>query len=594
MFDSQNNARGGYNAQGITHYAGGVMNIEWTNQHQCGGPNNNCELVVQYMCGEKVRNGISEKTIPQQLKQCENDDCDTDLEYGMNEDHQYYEHCMTRKRNNGIYTSDQDMGGSRTTAKFTRQDNNGNRYAYECPEERDYYPYWGPTPWKDIVIMTGDTSRCDYYKKHSQNQAKKSHCVSNFHELPIEARNADKNSKVDQHFRKYPVPQTEEECEDYASTLDSAGKKYEITAKWVTVDEHDIPVPECIQSPYSRDNHLGNGIGGFPNSYNWTIPGDIEADQCVLRIRYNISTGEFPFDTDASSNGRNRGNQPCKACAVNLGAQVGLDEWDAQDRGYILTGNPDVYTLAVDGVVNEKFELKLAVNTDQYGRTFQDRTHIFAIKKRPANVPANAKIHTISVRGKRGNIVQTYPATEYDFIPNRLEIDQDDYVHICWSGSDDNPQNNAGQGEAGSDRSNIILLEDANYPFTKARSADKPYKYGHWAMSYPKSIDESTFLGLSKDDARLLAMAGPHTGGDIEELDENGPSFCLGLRQAKKAGMFRYMCTRNNNFTNRGQKACVKVNPKKKRDETFSDEAEMNAELKAVEADMMNDLKMSA
>ena len=61
--------------------------------------------------------------------------------------------------------------------------------------------------------MTGDTSRCDYYKKNSQNKAKKSHCVSNFHELPIEARNADKNSKVDQHFRKYPVPQTEEECE---------------------------------------------------------------------------------------------------------------------------------------------------------------------------------------------------------------------------------------------------------------------------------------------------------------------------------------------------------------------------------------------
>ena len=25
----------------------------------------------------------------------------------MNEDHQYYEHCMTRKRNNGLYTSDQ-------------------------------------------------------------------------------------------------------------------------------------------------------------------------------------------------------------------------------------------------------------------------------------------------------------------------------------------------------------------------------------------------------------------------------------------------------------------------------------------------------
>jgi hypothetical protein len=53
LFDSQNNAKGGYNQGYMYYYTGSQMTIEWTNQHGAGlHPFLRSELVLQYMCDD--------------------------------------------------------------------------------------------------------------------------------------------------------------------------------------------------------------------------------------------------------------------------------------------------------------------------------------------------------------------------------------------------------------------------------------------------------------------------------------------------------------------------------------------------------------
>jgi len=657
LFDSQNNGAGGYPWRGeptvndmadpITYLSGSELEIKWTDQHGCGdNPSTHCTVLLQYACENTMpglrdgyptggtqdqpdggdynpayrqgtfqnndQNQDGTNTIPDSLtgagctakgegdfstvgifQDDNHGTCDpcvlamapqgtlTDeeeelaeaCEFGMNEDYFWYNvDCKARERNKGLYIADRDLNGN--TAEHTRQNPNGNRRGLECPEERDYYPYWHPTQWIDMAVLVSDESWCPYYVQESQNIKDRYYCY-------IQGAQSNDN-----------VPINEQACAAAQGT-------------WTKVDsfqtmfpDMNIEAPDCKMASFTEQNHLGftRDVADY-SSYTWSIPDTVNPMECVVRIRYNISTADYGSmdgmtldnETMAMTSEVFGSHNNCPDATDDDGNNNANDENAAAQTvpGAVSTGS-SCYGDLLDGAVplynrpyvqmfedTSESDIAIAINTDQSGRTFQDRSFVFNIAGRPDDVPDDATIYNLNVMGKRGNIVQSYPAIEYAFVPFSLEPAQYDYVHIQFHGSDFNAEKNPNNGEGWkfSDRSNMVEVSSENTQFPLYESEAKFFADNEGWVSQMALLGQQEILETHPDGPFTCLKA--YDLGDDEDDYQNDPKACnkmnsapntfqpgdmMGLMQVRAdVGTYSFVSTRNNNFSNRSQKMSISV-----------------------------------
>jgi hypothetical protein len=703
------------------YYEGSILPIEWTDQHGCGGNSKiSCEIVIQYACEDTLdpavnnfwpwmsgKGGSDNAAVGQKFRSADHiasprdgiprDDLDAatdtipDLEanaipdsvanrrFGMHENFDHYQQCQHTERNKGLYTADQNV--RRNDQRGTRQNPNGNRNGYECPEERDYYPWWHPSPWVDVAVLTDSawdtpcsqesyyenkncSSRCSYYMENTMNWNTKGYC------------DVDHSSATNADEKLLNSAWINRKWHNNNASCEAAG------FVWYEISHADnLPSMAtnnnfvCAKTQFSRTNQLGNAAadvvsqsmwdeptsksemphGINANRFLWQIPevpeatvldtdyfGSMESayKSCTLRIRYNISSADF-MGWPQEANGEEDVTPMVDSTRSSITLPTDTDIVPLIQDPYVYiapegTVQPESYNFMAD----EMF-LSLAVNTNQYSRTFQDRSYSFTIKKIPTETDVRDGVHdgveftqipmydfeglrsrldrggkiiNVNVRGKRGNIVQTFPSVEYDFVPNALVLEMEDMVHWQWTGSDYNPRRGCNNGEGGppdlntfSSAANAGLASRAdrsNVVFTNYMAHNVPRDY----LGYDRN--DVTLSDLNKTIASQeavnsfapctngadnvdacyqqilrLAFLGQHTdAGSLikrnekkcltkNELDlilnsaerENHPLNCAkinakphpyfdgGIMMMLRAGFFSFFSSRNNNFSNRQQ-----------------------------------------
>ncbi|XP_068708416.1 protein DD3-3-like [Montipora foliosa] len=578
LFDSQNNDKCGYNVgekydihedtilerrqepiefymSGCSSHAKTEVDIMWTNQHGTGPKTDDrveTQVILQFMCqpfpGGKmhtgdadtdyefhtIRNGQTSgsQTFADQTQESSS----ISKQLGLHEPHHYYQAYYRRYRNKGLFTADQQLAGDLSI--YTRQNAAGTIRGLEVPEERDYYPYWGPTPWKDIAILVSNEKTEELMMKYvnSSQYGLKYMCImpkglKDQTDCPPDNQGITAKKCVAKYITKDKCKAAGGDwtrfitnyLEKTAGVLSTChGFDDMKLAKGVPYEAHKISQgsdnkkqyvllhrpPDVMYAPSTVVNHNGINMEGKFSSYRWKVPcfPSNTTQRCVIRIRYNITTSDAPRDFNAKDNHR-------------------------------LANNPT--TKAVD---NET-DLQLALNTAQVGRTFQDRSHVFIFKPRNLLLPEHRHrtIRYIGGIGKRGNIVQTYPAMEYRFFPERITVTTEEIVCFVWSGSNNNPHDYAGQGAAGTDRTNVCWIKEGCKTLA-------PKSCGSLPLDVVDYVDE--FDGYLLNLHLNWGCLARNKALD-DELNNAPPSCNPPCFRIKKPGKYCYMGTRNNNFSNR-------------------------------------------
>ena len=199
------------------------------------------------------------------------------------------------------------------------------------------------------------------------------------------------------------------------------------------------------------------------------------------------------------------------------------------------------------------------------------------------------------MKGKRGNIVQVYPGVEYGFVPDNLEINKNDLLHIQWTGS--NTHNNGapggdgqtgddGQGQGGTDRNNFVqidsLSENFPMPFEISNIWKEVEVIGFVKNTTVLNDDPTTYLralnsnNVQQDVALYLSSSSyyeclsknvcgeqSYESKKLVDADLNTASASLPgvvIRFVRSNSVYYFMSSRNNNFSNRSQKGKISIN----------------------------------